>query len=273
MDGTTRLIDLVSGDVLQEFKAAKFVVRVAFSSDGKYLAVASYDHSVRVYEATNADIEEVEVIDDTDDAALAADPGMRYELLHTAKTEANPEALLFHPRTEWLLYTVRASHELHYLRLPTPAAASVAQDTETWKVVTKSFNPHPLDVHVSFAVLDLALHPSGRALACITGDHAGTAGERVLVYGVEPDEVSRLSLEPEFADARQHASRVFGPERIRTPSSFPVSRGCRAGAGSSRPARPATLPSSAPPARCAPGYRCTRRRGRVRAMSCAIWWS
>lgn len=54
---------------------------------------------------------------------------------------------------------------------------------------TKSFNPHPMDTHVSFSVLNMALHPSGRMIACQTGDGRGGTGERVLLYGVEPDEV------------------------------------------------------------------------------------
>ena len=94
--------------------------------------------------------------------------------------DSNPEAIVFHPDSTWLMYTVRASHLLHYVRLG------------TWEVRTKSFNPHPMDTHVSFAVLNLALHPSGRIVACQTGDHRGGAGERVLLYGVEPDETERL---------------------------------------------------------------------------------
>lgn len=58
-----------------------------------------------------------------------------------------------------------------------------------WETRSKSFNAHPGDTHVSFSVLDMALHPSGRLIACVTGDHA-SGGERVLVYGTEPDEVS-----------------------------------------------------------------------------------
>jgi WD40 repeat protein len=194
MDGTTVLRDLLTREALQTFTSGKFVVRVAFSHDGKFLATASYDHTVCVYVAeeagTNTEDEvDPDTLDETDDAALAASPSLRYALVHTVRTDANPEALLFHPAADWLLYTVRASHELHYLRLPTPSTATVAAGTETWGARTKSFNPHPLDSHVSFAVLDLALHPSGRAVACVTGDHAGTAGERVLVYGIEPDEV------------------------------------------------------------------------------------
>ncbi|KAL1405114.1 hypothetical protein Q8F55_008737 [Vanrija albida] len=209
MDGSTVLSDVLSGAVLQRFQAGKFVVRVAFSHDGRWLAAASYDKSVAVFEAVTsahapAPTEDDVTLDDGDDADLAAEPTLRYEERFRAKTEGNPEAMVFHPRGEWLLFTVRGSHELQYLRLPGagPDAAgmdvdgaaegSVAARTPPWTIATKSFNPHPLDTHVSFAVLDLALHPSGRLLACLTGDHAGPAKERVLLYGVEPEETERL---------------------------------------------------------------------------------
>ncbi|TXT04344.1 hypothetical protein VHUM_04111 [Vanrija humicola] len=194
MDGSTVLSDLVTGAALQRFQAGKFVVRVAFSADGRWLAAASYDKSVTVFEAVGSahappPSEDDVPLDEGDDADLAAEPGLRYEERYKVQTEGNPEAMVFHPRGEWLLFTVRGSHELQYLRLPGADAAS----TPPWTIVTKSFNPHPLDTHVSFAVLDLALHPSGRLLACLTGDHAGPAKERVLLYGVEPDETERLA--------------------------------------------------------------------------------
>jgi hypothetical protein len=172
----------------------------------------------------------LDMLDDTDDAGLACEPGLRYEEVHRVRVEHNPEAILFippqprplplsahashpHPNTTsapstsdanlpsssrtartagsldsaelagyagWLLYTTRSSHLLHYLCPLTLTAR------------TKSFNAHPLDTHVSFSVLNMALHPSGRVVACQTGD--GMAGERVLLYDAHPDEVCHLLL-------------------------------------------------------------------------------
>jgi hypothetical protein len=125
-------------------------------------------------------------LDANDDPDAAADPALRYELRKRVETEGNPEALLFHPAGTWLMYTQRGSPELHYLGLPSDSEGE-------WLERTKSFNAHPLDTHVSFAVLDLALHPSGRMFGAITGDHAGPGAERVLLYGVEPEETERLA--------------------------------------------------------------------------------
>ncbi|KAJ1979661.1 hypothetical protein H4R33_005667 [Dimargaris cristalligena] len=52
LDGSLALVDLRSGQVLQKFErvARRFVVQVAFSPDGSYLACATYDHEVHIWE-------------------------------------------------------------------------------------------------------------------------------------------------------------------------------------------------------------------------------
>lgn len=150
------------------------------------MTTASYDRNIVIYEAIHswsapAATEDDIPLDDSDDANLACEPLLRFEERHRITVDANPEAILFHPRSQWLLYTVRSSHLLFYVRLDDRGSP--------WEVITKSFNPHPHDTHVSFSVLNLALHPSGRIVACQTGDHRGGAGERILLYGIEPEEV------------------------------------------------------------------------------------
>ena len=199
----TILTDLITLEPLQTFKSNKFVVRVAFSPDGTYLTTASYDRDIVVHRATSPHSTEPGVraedddmvLDSEDHPDLASDPTLRYEEVHRIKCDSNPEAILFHPQSRWLMYTLRSSHQMYYLRLPSTSAPSAANgtgdstDAADWKTRTKSFNPHPMDTHVSFSVLNLALHPSGKVVACQTGDHRGTSGERILLYGVEPDEV------------------------------------------------------------------------------------
>lgn len=144
--------------------------------------------------------DELDLLDDTDDPTLACEPGLRYEEVHRIKVDHNPEAILFVPPTPapvlpnsslssanpeagsqgWLLYTTRSSHLLNYL---CPLTLTPR---------TKSFNAHPLDTHVSFSVLNMVLHPSGRVVACQTGD--SMAGERILLYDADPDEVCFVSL-------------------------------------------------------------------------------
>ena len=178
----TILTDLITAQPLQTFKSNKFVVRTVFSPDGKYIATASYDHTVVIYSTSTplVEVDEDDVLDDTDDPALAGQPSLRYTEVHRIKVDSNPEAILFHPKSTALLYTLRSSHLLHYVNL------------DTWETKTKSFNPHPMDTHVSFSVLNMALHPSGKLIAFQTGDNRCTAGERILFYGTEVEETDRL---------------------------------------------------------------------------------
>ncbi|WVQ74371.1 hypothetical protein IAR50_003971 [Cryptococcus sp. DSM 104548] len=193
MDGTAVLTDVISQQALQTFSSTKYVVRVAFSPNGRFMATASYDRHIVIYEATTSALpppadEDAIPLDATDDAFLACDPLLQFTEVHRCKLDSNPEALLFHPNSTWLLYTTRSSHELHYLALPGDST-----DARLWTQTTKSFNPHPMDTHVSFTVLNMSLHPSGKIVACQTGDHRGSGGERILLYGIEPEETERLA--------------------------------------------------------------------------------
>ncbi|OCF34194.1 hypothetical protein I316_04144 [Kwoniella heveanensis BCC8398] len=197
MDGTTVLTDLITNEPLQTFRSQKFVVRVAFSADGRYMATASYDHHIVLYHAvgpaTPEPLSEDDIpLDESDDPLLASEPMLRYEEVHRVKVDSNPESIIFHPQSTYLMYTVRSSHLLYYLRLHQPSGSPLGP--RSWETITKSFNPHPMDNHVSFSVLNMALHPSGKIIACQTGDHRGNAGERILLYGVEPEETERLGV-------------------------------------------------------------------------------
>lgn len=198
MGGTAYIVDFVTGSVIQQLQSDKFVVRVLFNEQG-YLATASYDRTVRVYEGKNAvpartgdDDEDIwiDALDDTDDLKAAADPKLEYTIVQKVETEGNPEALIF--VEGWLVFSVRGSHELKYLGLPSSPSTSLTTSLDKWPIRSKSLNPQG-DSHVSFAVLDLAVHPSGKIIAGITGDHA-TGGERVLLYGAAVDETERLGV-------------------------------------------------------------------------------
>ncbi|WVO16717.1 hypothetical protein L204_104398 [Cryptococcus depauperatus] len=194
MDGTTILTDLITNRSLQTFSSKKFVVRVSFSPNGLYMATASYDRDIVIYVATSSAMppplrgDDIP-IDNMDIPAFACEPGLRFTEAKRITVEWNPEAILFHPESKYLLYTTRSSHLLYYVCLPSESTAL----REEWSIKTKSFNPSPMDTHISFTVLNMALHPSGRIVACQTGDHVGNSGERILLYGIEPEESERLA--------------------------------------------------------------------------------
>lgn len=185
------LTDLITQTTLQTFPHTKFVVRSAFSPDGRWLATASYDRTIVLYESTTSgrvppgEEEEDDSLDATDDPRLARDPALRYTRRHRIVVEQNPEAIVFDARGRYLLYTTRGSHWLTYVHLPAPNGNGNGNGDGDFTVSRKSFNVHPEDTHISFAVLNVVLDPSGRLLACQTGDHAGGTGERILIYDVE----------------------------------------------------------------------------------------
>lgn len=195
------------------------------------MATASYDHHIVIYEANELSPAYTEddqlVLDETDDISLACEPTLRYTERHRIHVSSNPEAVIFHPSGEWVMYTLRDSHLLHYIRLPREDGMALdGEGAEDWEPRTKSFNPHPMDTHVSFSVLDLAIHPSGKVIACLTGDHRGGSGERVLLYGIDPEEVSDDA--PDVADWPDRAIGVLvdrrGGRRFRPPSHVMVAR-------------------------------------------------
>lgn len=182
------LTDLITQQPLQTFPHAKFVVRCAFSRDGRWLATASYDRTIVLYQDPEWDApassEDEEVGDD--DPRLARDPVLRFHPVHKIVVDQNPEAIVFDAAGRYLLYTTRNSHVLTYIHLPTGPSPSPDPGSapHAFPVSTKSFNVHPQDRHISFSVLNVVLDPTGTLLACQTGDHAGGTGERVLIYDV-----------------------------------------------------------------------------------------
>jgi WD40 repeat protein len=201
------LTDLITREPLQTFKHAKFVIRSAFSQCGRWLATASYDRTIAIYEAVDrlsqsshngfkhwsaVDDDDAMIIDEEDDPDLAKEPSLRYVERFRVTVKTNPEAIEFHPLSTYLLYTLRGSHLLHYISLPLEQVSD--NDKSPFNISHKNFNPHPLDTHVSFSVLNMAIHPSGKVIACQTGDHAGGGGERILLYGIEPDETGAERL-------------------------------------------------------------------------------
>lgn len=201
------LTDLITLQPLQTFRHAKFVVRCAFSPDGRWLATASYDRTIIVYEDTQWDYrsasngtaaeEEEEALDEGDDVMLARDPTLRFEERHKIVLDHNPESIVFDAASRYLLYTTRASHLLRYVELPQTGSTSTTTTTSPpFTTHTKSFNPHPDDAHISFAVLNLVLDPTGRMIACQTGDHAGGTGERVLLYDINLPPSNSSTTEP-----------------------------------------------------------------------------
>lgn len=176
MDGMLVVWDLAHDTPIQTLRDhRRFAVRVAFSQDARFLASASYDKTIHIYE----------------------DEQGRYVRRHTITLTSNPEALLFvrgapdqAGERPWLVYTVRDSVMLHYVGMPT--------HTTAWDVLTYNTNPDPDDFHASYSLLDLAMHPSGQYISAQTGDH----GTPCALSSGSDHTLSRLLLMPLFSDKR-----------------------------------------------------------------------
>ncbi|WFC95509.1 hypothetical protein MBRA1_002157 [Malassezia brasiliensis] len=183
---------------------ARFVVRVAHSPCGTFLASAGYDKKVVVYRA------------------MRHGDDLTYTKVHELALAANPEAMVFVvgpsappapgqelsvPRRAWLVFSERGRVELTYVALPAPdLEEGAAPDFTTVKYNT---NPDPDDHHAGYSLLDLSVHPSGRYLCAQTGDHAALQrespmGPSVSIGGTTlGDTLSRLLVLPLFSSFRR----------------------------------------------------------------------
>jgi WD40 repeat protein len=213
---------LITQRILQSFPHGKFVVRCAFSPDaGRWVGTASYDRTISLWEDLKWGLpssvsEATETDGDGDDPELAGEPTLRYTLRHTITLDQNPETLVFTPDGRYLMYTTRASCLLNYVCLP-PTSNTTDNIPPKFEVITKSFNPHPLDSHISFSVLNIVPDPSGRLLACQTGDHAGGTGERVLLYDISPPLADSAAAAPLLVP-REQSEDGFTTLALRTRS-------------------------------------------------------
>ena len=212
MDGRVVIWDLVRASLTQHSDLpvqtlkdhSRFVVRVAHSPCGSYLASAGYDKKVSVYRLH------------------MEDNSASYSLVHQVSLRANPEALVFVPGPAappapgkelgascrpWLIFTERGNVDLSYLALPAPDLEESASPDFT--VVQYNTNPDPDDHYAGYSLLDLSLHPTGDFVCAQTGDHAAMqrqasaerpSGMSELTMG---DTLSRLLILPLFSSYRR----------------------------------------------------------------------
>ncbi|WFD26477.1 hypothetical protein MNAN1_001460 [Malassezia nana] len=191
MDGRVVQWDLTTDSPVHEMRDhTRFVVRVSHSDDGRFMATAGYDKRIHIY------------------AVDVRDGRPMYMRLHSLTLPTNPEALLFVPgpmtpghassdERLWLVYTARDRVVLHYVALP---IGREAPGTPDWSVLAYNTNADPDDEHVSYSLLHLSVHPSGRYIAAQTGDHNVPSGS-----DSDSPSLSRILLMPLFS-AHRHAT-------------------------------------------------------------------
>ncbi len=172
MDGAVVLYDLLElqNPTLQVLRHhTKFVVRVAFSDSGRYLASAGYDRKINIFRPTAASSHDVlsppasQQADAEPDEPQRLAGRLQYELAHVIETPSNPEALLFLTQAkpgglerEWLIYTIRGDSFLHYVALPSGASSAAASSAP----IQPSLPPEAGSLEDRLRVLELRVQQS-----------------------------------------------------------------------------------------------------------------
>ncbi|BGP24940.1 WD40 repeat containing protein [Rhodotorula toruloides] len=176
MDGSTTVLDLVTREVKAKVQGHnKYIVRVCWSPDGRHLATLGYDKLVRVYRfelsaPASTSSSEPTLLDDEAPDHLAFCPDVRLNLVHTIESRTNPEAALWLPDSQWLVWSARDDHLLRYLRVPD-------DDADEWQTEEVNLNENG-DSFTSFSVLSIGLHPTLPLLSLQTS----TLSARILLY-------------------------------------------------------------------------------------------
>lgn len=171
MDGTATIVDLVKREVIQTFKHAKFVNRVVFSPDGKWLATASYDKTIALYSLVPSLVPSP--TEDSDEGLeqdlLDLPCPLRWELKRNFECGGNPEGLVFGPLAKdeenWLAYTERCVLSSLILRDDTMLTAFFLRLTRrgdnNLKYIILPDQPH--EIGVDYEIRKFNLNPNGDA--------------------------------------------------------------------------------------------------------------
>jgi len=141
LHGLTGPKESVTYDILAQLKVhKKHVVRIKWSPDGKHVASASYDHSVKVFEEQHS-----------------SDSGeLNYVEVKSFGQEEAVESIVWTSDGKWLIASVRMDNYLHYF------------ETGTWQETKFNMNAAQHDDHVSFTAMDLQLSKDGKHLLVST---------------------------------------------------------------------------------------------------------
>ncbi|XP_065184261.1 probable serine/threonine-protein kinase PkwA [Sycon ciliatum] len=165
-EGSGEVDDVKDLQVLSDH--SKYVVKAVFSACGRWLATASYDHTVCIYSA------------DSDDFTF-------FQLRKQTSFRGSAETLCWHPTKPLLVVAVRNDHMLHTFSCSDDA---ISKDSE--------LNLNALgDNYVSFTALDITFDPSGNLLSVATDKdrvilvHATSGKQLANLYGCSNDEYSQ----------------------------------------------------------------------------------
>ena len=158
MEGSLSLIDLVTRTVLKIQPHSKYIVKVVWSKNGRFVATAGYDKLVQVFEvvAGEGEQEANALIDGEEEDELASTATIKLIEREKILTRTNPEGLAFIP-TGSLVYSCREDHMLHYVSMPgdeekvSATSDRFGEEGTAFKLSGYNLNPNG-DAFVSFSM-------------------------------------------------------------------------------------------------------------------------
>ena len=122
MSGQLSVLDLVSRQTLASVQLHdKYIVKIAVSPSGKWATTLGYDKKVVVYEVVElppAEGDEPVLLEGEERDELGGTPRVELRVAHERATRTNPEGATFLPGSDYLVYSCRDDHLLHYLSMP-----------------------------------------------------------------------------------------------------------------------------------------------------------
>ncbi|KAJ1979124.1 hypothetical protein H4R34_002948 [Dimargaris verticillata] len=175
MDGSMALVDLAQGTIVQWFKklCTRFIVRVQFSQDGQYLACASYDHTIHVFQQASKGAGHPFVPYKTfrftgaiESLCFAPAPTAQVDRRSVLENSSNSQPAAHD--TLYLLCGVRNDPFVHYIELATGAQIRYSL------LGRGAFKDDAM--YCPFTPMDLSLSPCGQYLCVSTDDRTPAPG-------------------------------------------------------------------------------------------------
>ncbi|ORY87476.1 WD40-repeat-containing domain protein [Leucosporidium creatinivorum] len=176
MEGTVAVVDLVTRERIHEMRDhLKYIVSAVWSPDGRWIATLGYDKQIIIYEVIEKAVDLSDapaLLDDEEPDELSTSPSISVIQRRIIKTRTNPEAAVFLPKSDYLVYSARDDNILHEIRMPGKAAGDA-----DWALSGFNLNENN-DDWISFSVLFITIHPHLPILALQTS----TENSRILLY-------------------------------------------------------------------------------------------
>lgn len=136
-------------DGVSELNAHPLTLGSLAGPDGRWIATLGYDKQLLIYEVIETPFDSSNapaLLDGEELDELATSPSISIVQRRVIKTRTNPEAAIFLPKSDFLVYSARDDNILHEVRLPGKTAGA-----DDWALSGYNLNENG-DQWVSFSM-------------------------------------------------------------------------------------------------------------------------